>query len=137
MRDKVPADLERRRMDVRQAGYGHYPGTWVGAFCVPVGPAWLYLIASDGSEWADSGLPGEPWEHVSVSVRGEKRCPTWDEMCAVKRLFWDDEECVVQFHPPLSEYVNHHPYTLHLWKPVGVNLPTPPAECVGPTGGKR
>lgn len=54
------------------------------------------------------------WEHVSVSLGN--RCPTWDEMCFVKNLFWDEEDIAIQFHPAKSEYVNLHPYALHLWR---------------------
>lgn len=57
---------------------------------------------------------GLGWEHVSVSF--EKRVPTWDEMCKIKELFWNDDETVVQYHPKKTEYVNIHPYCLHLWK---------------------
>jgi hypothetical protein len=70
------------------------------------------------------------WEHVSVSVDG--RVPNWQEMCFVKNLFWSDEECVVQFHPPKSEYVNLHPYCLHLWKPLERDVLLPPSLLVGP-----
>lgn len=70
------------------------------------------------------------WEHVSVSTRD--RTPTWEEMSFVKDLFWTEEECVVQFHPPKSEYVNHHPHCLHLWRPLGENIQTPPSILVGP-----
>jgi hypothetical protein len=70
------------------------------------------------------------WEHVSVSRRD--RCPTWEEMCQVKDLFWDADDCVVQYHPPRSEYVNNHKNCLHLWRPThGVALPMPPAILVG------
>lgn len=78
-----------------------------------------YVIAS----W------GGGWEHVSVSLA--RRCPTWEEMCMVKDIFWGEEECVVQFHPPRSEYVNRHPYCLHLWKKIGEEYETPPKEYVG------
>lgn len=57
---------------------------------------------------------GAGWDHVSVSLK--HRCPTWDEMCWIKDLFFDDEETVVQFHPRKSDYINNNPYTLHLWK---------------------
>ena len=40
---------------------------------------------------------GEGWEHVTVNYK--KRMPTWEEMCKVKEMFWNDEETVVQFHP--------------------------------------
>ena len=80
----------------------------------------LWVIASDGGGW----------EHVSVSL--SDRTPTWEEMAAVKSLFWDPEDCVIQYHPPVSAYVNHHPHCLHLWRPVGITLPQPPAWMVGP-----
>lgn len=93
-----------------------------GAFIFPNG---LRAVCSDG------GLQGEPpWEHVSVSW--PDRCPTWPEMHSLKCLFWADDECVVQYHPPQDDYVNCHPFCLHLWRPIGVELPRPPAELVGP-----
>jgi hypothetical protein len=72
---------------------------------------------------------GFGWEHVSVSRKD--RCLTWDEMCQVKALFWDDEDCVVQYHPPKSQYVNNHPYCLHLWRPTDQEIPQPPRIMVG------
>lgn len=96
-----------------------------GAFLVPSGwpfpTAQLRVIASDNAGW----------EHVSVSLYD--RCPTWDEMCEVKSLFWAPEDRVAQFHPPQSEYVNCHPFCLHLWRPVGGDFfPLPPPYLVGP-----
>ncbi len=75
---------------------------------------------------------GMGWEHVSVSR--QDRPPLWDEMCQVKALFWDDEDCVIQYHPPRSEYVNNHPNCLHLWRPIGVTLPMPDSLLVGLKG---
>ncbi len=69
------------------------------------------------------------WEHVSVSTEG--RCPTWEEMHMVKRMFFADEETVMQLHPPESVYLNVHPFCLHLWRPVGQEIPRPPAWMVG------
>lgn len=82
---------------------------------------------------ASSGCDEVPWEHVSLRVAGYKgdRCPTWQEMCRVKDMFWSDEECVVQYHPPKSDYVNNHPAVLHLWKPLNVEMPRPPSIAVG------
>lgn len=71
---------------------------------------------------------GGGWEHVSVSY--PNRTPTWEEMCRVKDIFWSDEECVVQYHPPKSEYVNIHPYCLHLWRKIGEEYPMPPKHYV-------
>lgn len=67
---------------------------------------------------------GGGWDHVSVSLRN--RCPSWDEMCKIKDIFFGPEECVVQYHPAQSEYVNIHPYCLHLWKPQNRSIPVPP-----------
>lgn len=79
-----------------------------GAFIIPIKGKWRYafIIASDG----------EGWEHVSVHINqgGQDLTPSWDEMCKVKDIFWDAEDCVVQYHPPRSEYVNNHKHTLHL-----------------------
>lgn len=102
-------------------------------------PAGLFVIKAKAAcgrplkviACADVELLG--WEHVSVSLFNKpKECPTWDEMCVVKDLFWDAEECVVQFHPPRSEYVNAHPGCLHLWRRTHADMPTPPSFLVGP-----
>ena len=73
---------------------------------------------------------GMGWEHVSVSAPG--RCPTWEEMSWVKETFWEPEDAVMQLHPPQSEYVNWHPYCLHLWRPLLAEIPVPPSVFVGP-----
>lgn len=75
------------------------------------------------------------WEHVSVSVgelkKVQHRCPTWEEMCWIKNQFWSEDDCVIQYHPAKSEYVNMHPFVLHLWRPTDQNLPIPIKEMVG------
>ncbi len=91
-----------------------------GAFLVPVaGVGFVNAIASDG----------RGWDHVSASL--PDRCPTWSEMCVIKNMFWDEEDCVVQYHPAKGEYINNHPYCLHLWRPTWDKLPTPPKWMVG------
>ncbi|MBE0434833.1 MAG: hypothetical protein IBX56_03405 [Methylomicrobium sp.] len=79
----------------------------------------LFCIASDGMGW----------EHVSVSTK--TRCPNWEEMNCIKNLFWDKEDTVIQFHPPESDYVNTHPYCLHLWRPINQQIPRPEWYLVG------
>lgn len=102
-----------------------------GAFFVPngIGRAPLQVIASDGLVVPDEHQALAGWEHVSVSL--PDRCPTWAEMCRIKELFWDDEDTVVQFHPPRSQYVNNHLYCLHLWRPLHAAIPLPPSILVG------
>lgn len=79
---------------------------------------------------------GVPWEHVSVKAGdGRKtRIPTWLEMCAVKAYFWDEEDTVLQFHPPKSQYVSMHADVLHLWRPIGVEIVLPPTIYTGILG---
>ena len=92
-----------------------------GAFLIRIkGSAALRVIASNGGGW----------EHVSVSLR--TRTPTWAEMSAVKSLFWEPEDCVVQYHPPASLYVDCHQHCLHMWRPLDVWVPVPPTWMVGP-----
>lgn len=93
----------------------------------------LRVIAHDGVEDVASGDEAGGWEHVSVSL--PNRCPTWIEMDHVKRLFWEDEDAVMQLHPPRSQWVNLHPFCLHLWRPVSDPIPLPPAQLVGPVTG--
>ena len=90
----------------------------------------MHIIASDGTGWREEGLPGIAWEHVSVSM--SNRTPSWDDMCAVKDLFWRDDEAVMQLHPAKINYVNFHKHCLHLWAPIGIDIPVPPSLTVGP-----
>jgi hypothetical protein len=112
---EVPEEHRDRRGPPRQAG-----NNGVFSIRVPGEEYMLLVIASDGFGW----------EHVSVSMH--ERCPTWDEMCMVKSLFWDSEDTVMQLHPPESQWVNNHPYCLHLWRPSnGMEIPLPPTFTVG------
>jgi len=90
-----------------------------GCFMVMKSGAKLGVIASDQMGW----------EHVSVSL--ESRVPTWDELVWIKDMFWDDEDCVVQYIPPKSEYVNNCKYCLHLWRPTTLDIIRPPSILVG------
>ena len=76
---------------------------------------------------------GKGWQHVSVSLVDKPNTPPkWDVMCAIKDLFWDDEDCVIQFHPQKSRYITNHPGVLHLWRCTdGREQPQPPDEMVG------
>jgi hypothetical protein len=100
-----------------------------GLFYLPISSMFAQCIASDG----------EGFEHVSVTLclRQQnrpipiKRTPTWEEMCLIKDMFWDEEDTVIQYHPAKSEYVNNNEYCLHLWRPIGVELPKPHHSLVG------
>lgn len=68
------------------------------------------------------GFNENGWEHVSVSPYNGKM-PTWDDMCEIKDLFWNDDEAVIQIHPKKSEYVNIVDNCLHLWRNKEMELP--------------
>lgn len=72
---------------------------------------------------------GAGFEHCSVSM--PTRCPSWEQMCVMKELFWEDDECCMQLHPPKKNYVNNHPYCLHIWRPINEEIPQPPSIMVG------
>lgn len=65
----------------------------------------------------------EGWEHVSFAPFNKKRMPSWSDMVALKRIFWEDEEAVIQIIPKDSEYVNIVDNCLHLWRNTSVALP--------------
>ena len=46
------------------------------------------------------------------------RTPTWDQMCKMKDIFWNDNETCIEFHPAKNQYVNMHQHCLHIWRPV-------------------
>jgi hypothetical protein len=99
-----------------------------GCFVLPSPvPGWsLFTIASDE----------DGWEHVSVHAfsdqRLKQRLPTWTEMMLVKRTFWGNDDVCMQLAPRESDYVNCHPVTLHWWRPIDQEIPTPPSWMVGP-----
>lgn len=99
-----------------------------GMFRFTIDGKLIRVIASDGMDW----------QHVSVSIEFEQKCPTWKMMCEVKELFFEPTDWVMQFHPPHSEYVNFHKGCLHLWRYTGTEkqMPTPPSILVGPKTGK-
>lgn len=91
----------------------------------------FFVLPWRGYEIRCQASDGEGWEHVSVTINRD-RIPNWEIMCFVKETFWDEEDTVVQFHPPKSQYVNCHPNCLHLWRPTEVTLPVPDPILVGP-----
>lgn len=105
--------------------YGAMDASWGnnGAFQIasPVCGNRLRVIASDGGGW----------EHVSVSIEESSDTPTWQEMAHIKDLFWGAEDAVMQLHPPKDSYVNNHHGCLHLWRPIGQEIPLPPMVMVG------
>lgn len=125
---RIPFSPEVEYGRVRRGHIASEPGDDYGFFFLQRKGIRLKVMASAGADEM-------PWEHVSVST--EIRCPTWEEMAWVKDIFWSEDEAVVQFHPPKSAHVNYHPFCLHLWRPIGVDIALPPTIAVGPLGVTR
>ena len=83
-------------------------------FALPGEPRRVCVIASDGAVERDELA----WQHVSVSFGPNHSIPPWLVMQAVKELFFEDDDWVMQFHPAKKDYVNNHLGCLHLWRPV-------------------
>ncbi len=115
--------LEKYRCrDSERRIYGCNGGSENGVFKVFVNQKSFLCIASSGGGW----------EHVSVSPCNKKRttCPTWEEMCTIKNMFFHPYECVVEYHPPRNDYVNNCETCLHLWRPTDGKIPMPPTAFV-------
>jgi hypothetical protein len=136
VRLKVPERLEEAR--VRKGPWATTPDWGLSGVFILKAPSGAKLHigghTGDGRMVAVDHPSGERheisaptgWEHVSVQTG--HRTPTWDEMAFVKALFWKEEECVVEYHPQLSEYVRYNPYCLHLWRPKHATIPKPPVS---------
>lgn len=119
MRKLSELDQFRRTDDARVVEvYGGNGHDEAGLFDIPCGLFILRVIATTG----------DGWDHVSVSARN--RCPYWEEMEFVKRLFFRTSEVAMQLHVKPEDHVNNHPYTLHLWRCLTRPVPLPPKWMV-------
>lgn len=89
-----------------------------------------FLVPHHGKVYKVIASAGDGWEHVSISAKDGKATPSWEVMCAIKELFWDDAATVIQFHPRKSEYINNHPGVLHLWRKCDTNPELPDSRLV-------
>lgn len=104
--------------------YGHPGDHGNGYFEIPSGN-------ENGKVFKVIASNGMGWDHVSISL--PHRCPTWEEMNEIARMFFKPDETCVQYHVPESEHINCHEFCLHLWRPRrGTPMPRPPAISVGP-----
>jgi hypothetical protein len=135
MRDLRELDRYRERGPHVRAFYGFDGDETCGMFLVPspIDQQPMAVVASCGEEWRPvreyEGYTGLPlWDHVSVSRK--TRAPNWQELDHIYRLFFRPDETAMQLHVPKSEHVNTHPHCLHLWRPIGAEIPKPPAIFV-------
>lgn len=129
MRNTLPEIIELARLTTGVLGSEPHSGP-NGCFAV-AGPRGnvLRIIATDGEDKTSDG-----WEHVSVSLM--TRTPLWEEMAWVKDMFFEEDETVIQFHPAKRDYVNCHPFCLHMWRHRDGHT-LPPSILVGPKTTER
>lgn len=90
-----------------------------------------FKIIIKGEKYKVVASNGRGWEHVSISPANSHKIPSWNVMCILKDMFFNEEEVVMQLHPKKSEYINNMNTCLHLWKPIAETIPTPPSILVG------
>jgi hypothetical protein len=123
--DGAPFDQWRNRSPAIIKHYGDAGDDSCGVFNMPVGNELIGIIASTG----------EGWDHVSASL--PHRCPTWEEMSAIKRAFFRRDEWAYELHPPESENLSLHQYCLHLWRCQYQDMALPPSIMVAPKSARR
>lgn len=108
--------MRANRWRVRKGNYASEDTDgWNGQFLAPIdGEVYLVMISDGGG-----------WKHLSISNAQRKKLPSWETMCRAKDLFFGDDEWCVQFHPAKEDYINDHPFCLHLWMPLNETLPRP------------
>jgi hypothetical protein len=121
MRNLHLLDTYRDRSPAVKQHYGSFGDDQVGVFLVPspVDRKPMRVIATSGLGW----------DHVSVSR--STRCPNWQEMEHIKRLFFKEEEVAMQLHVAPKDHISVHPFCLHLWRPLDAEIPLPPSMMVG------
>lgn len=74
---------------------------------------------------------GAGWEHVSVAPYTSSITPSWDDMCKVKDIFFEEDEAAIQIHPKKEDYIDNVKNCLHLWRCTMAEQPLPPWCLVG------
>lgn len=91
----------------------------------------VFRVFVEGKGYNVIASNGGGWDHVSVTPTNTKRgCPSWETMCAIKDMFFEKHETVIEYHPEEENYINVHPCCLHLWRPQNHSIPMPPQFMV-------
>jgi len=63
------------------------------------------------------------WVHLSVSRKNF--LPSWEDLVLVKEIFLGQDSAAIQVLPPKKEWVNIHPFCLHLYQCLEDENPIP------------
>lgn len=93
--------------------FGDLPADWKQID--PIFPNAKTYISFDGLRVivTDEIHDGQLWQHVSISRKN--RLPTWQDIRRVKDLMIGADEKAIMVLPKQAEYVNAHPYCMHLF----------------------
>lgn len=99
---------------IQQIGWPNPGGIWSVESFGEFGRKYVHNLTFQSvilsvSEEAD----GRVWAHLSTAF--PSRLPTWGDLRKAKDLFLGEEARAIQVLPPKSEWVNIHPYCLHLF----------------------
>lgn len=61
------------------------------------------IVSKDGGLW-----------HLSMSYPG--KIPSYEQLKSARYKYLPDDILVAQLFPPSKDFVNLHPYVLHLWQ---------------------
>lgn len=122
MKDLRKLNSYRRITTQQRLGTDTLRRSLYGVFAIPLSNGEVAIAI------ADNAIFDSEWEHVSVST--SHRCLTWEEMCKIKDLFFDEDETVMQIHPAKENYVNFQEFCLHLWRSKTKEIPLPPPRLV-------
>lgn len=104
------------------------PRLVIGRVGVDGGSGEVHLHKWSGSViWSYGG----GWDHISVAPYKRHITPSWEDMCMIKNMFFNEDEVAVQFHPAKGDYVNMVPNCLHIWKMQAEGFPVPDSLMVG------
>lgn len=125
--DQVTRDkgIDRAALARAQEAARPDPRFWYEATTPPIVSGWrLDAKGRFESVWTHDGLgisvirsvsreeDGRHWLHVSCAAAD--RIPSYPELLFVKECFVGTSRTAVQVFPPRAQYINVHPYALHL-----------------------
>jgi hypothetical protein len=84
-----------------------------------------FLVPLEGELWHIIISDQMGWKHLSVTNAQKKMLPNWTIMSRLKDLFWGDDEWACQYFPAKEDYINDHPFCLHIWSSLDEPMPHP------------
>lgn len=120
MKDLTELPLESKIGDSQTAdGSYQFRHPWIKDY-------WLFCMVSTKDGWELVRITLKKMADKKTNrVVGVDRSLTREECCIVKDLFWNPEECVVDFIGPMTHYVGNIVHSTFLWRPVDNPLPVP------------